>query len=161
MPSPQFEQNVLIGRSSGLAGKRPAFRLRSFKFWSLTAAATCFLLAAIWFLWPPLLLSIWGLEANVTALVLGRRSAALFLGIGLMFWQARHAPPSPARAALSSGFAIGCLLLAATGVRDWAAGNVGPGIAVALVCELVLAVGIFSSSRDGRMNKTPDDEIAS
>ena len=35
---------------------------------------------------------------------MSRRNAALFLGLGVMFYRARHAPPSELRSAMTAGF---------------------------------------------------------
>lgn len=132
--------------SSGPLSKTPP-NLGSFRFWAVAASALCFLLAAVWLVRPQLLISIWRLQTGPTALVLARRSAALFAGIGIMFWLARAEPPSPARNALSVGLAAGCLVLAGLGIADWANGQVGSGIFLAVLTELALAVGIIASRR--------------
>ena len=108
----------------------------------------CGVLCLVWLLAPQLLLGIWQVPASPEGLLLARRSAALFAGIGCMFFAARHAPPGTARRAMSSGMAIACLALAALGVFEWATNGAGPGIALAVVVELALALACLTLKRE-------------
>ncbi|MFJ4131227.1 hypothetical protein [Pseudomonas cyclaminis] len=110
-------------------------------------ALLCFALALIWGLRPELLLGMWGVASSDATGLVARRSAALFLAIGIMFYRARHAPPSDTRRAMTSGFAIGCLVLAVLGVCEWFSGNAGPGIFLAVATETVLGLAFVQAHR--------------
>jgi hypothetical protein len=119
----------------------------SFRSLATFTALLCFALALVWGLRPDLLLWLWSVEySNATGLV-SRRNAALFLGIGIMFWRARHAPPSDIRRAMTSGFAVGCLVLAVLGFSEWINGNAGPGILLAVATETVLGLAFIQAHR--------------
>ena len=111
-----------------------------FKFHQLAAATAfiCFVLAAVWLLAPQLLLAIWAVDYAYPVGLVSRRAAALFLGIGVMFWLAREVP-HPARRALGTGLGVACLTLAALGVFELLTGHAGPGILLAVGVELALA----------------------
>ena len=66
------------------------------------------------------------------ATVLVYIGVALFLALGIMFYRARHAPPSDTRRAITTGFITGCFVLAALGLSEWISGNAGPGILLAV-----------------------------
>jgi hypothetical protein len=112
------------------------FNFRSF---ALTAAILCFGLSLVWLAAPQCLLNLWGVPVDEAVKLVGRRSGALFLGVGAMFFTARGAGPSVARQALLVGFGIGCAALAALGLVELAAGRVGAGILLAVVTEVLFA----------------------
>ncbi|NVZ20367.1 hypothetical protein [Pseudomonas costantinii] len=119
----------------------------SFRALATFTALLCFALALIWGLRPDLLLWMWSVEySNATGLV-SRRNAALFLAIGIMFYRARHAPPSDTRRALTTGFITGCLVLAVLGFGEWINGNAGPGILLAVVTETVLGLAFIQAHK--------------
>ncbi|KTC63266.1 hypothetical protein AO262_05930 [Pseudomonas fluorescens ABAC62] len=119
----------------------------SFRTLAIATALLCFALALIWGFCPELLLGIWGVNTSDATELVARRSAALFLAIGIMFYRARHAPPSDTRQAITSGFAIGCLVLAALGLGEWFSGNAGPGIFLAVGTETVLGLAFIQAHR--------------
>ena len=119
----------------------------SFRTLATATALLCFALALIWGLRPELLLGMWGVASSDATGLVARRSAALFLAIGIMFYRARHAPPSDTRRAITSGFAIGCLVLAVLGVCEWFSGNAGPGIFLAVATETVLGLAFVQAHR--------------
>ena len=114
-----------------------------FESLALSAAVICFALAFVWLLTPQLLLSLWNIGYSHQVGVVSRRGAALFLGIGVMFFLARHAEPSPSRAALSYGFSVGCLALASLGIFEMVKKRAGIGIISAILVEIVLAVAFL------------------
>ncbi|MFK9005761.1 hypothetical protein [Pseudomonas pergaminensis] len=121
--------------------------LLSFRTLATFTALLCFALALVWGLRPDLLLWLWSVEySNATGMV-SRRNAALFLGIGIMFYRARHAPPSDTRRALTTGFITGCLVLALLGFGEWINGNAGPGILLAVATETVLGLAFIQAHR--------------
>ncbi|MDO9344784.1 MAG: hypothetical protein Q7T99_14995 [Pseudomonas sp.] len=121
--------------------------LLNFRNLATFTALLCFALALVWGLRPDLLLWLWSVEySNATGMV-SRRNAALFLGIGIMFYRARHAPPSDTRRALTTGFITGCLVLALLGFGEWINGNAGPGILLAVATETVLGLAFIQAHR--------------
>jgi hypothetical protein len=106
------------------------------------------LIGLIWFLAPGLPMADWGLTLTPSVEVLGRRSAALYLGVAAMFFLARNAEPSPARSALSKGIVLVGLMLAALGVFEFATGHVTPRILVAVVLEVSIALAFLYVGRE-------------
>ena len=75
--------------------------------------------------------------------VMSRRAAMLFLGLSVMVYGARSAPPSPLRASVALGVTLcmgGLLIL---GVVEFARGAVGPGIWLAIVVEAFFAAAFL------------------
>lgn len=114
---------------------------------ALFTALLCFALALIWGLRSDLLLWLWSVEYSSTTGLVSRRNAALFLALGIMFYRARHAPPSETRRALTTGFATGCLVLAMLGFGEWIDGNAGPGILLAVATETALGLAFIQAHR--------------
>ncbi len=83
----------------------------------------------------------WGLEVSDGPLVICRRVGALYLGLALLFFLGRTAPPSDLRSALCLGVGGAIALLAGLGVFEYSAGRVGSGIIVPAIVETVLAAG--------------------
>ncbi len=111
------------------------------------ASTVCFALALVWLLAPEWLLTLWGLELSVSAAVVARRSAALFLGFGLVLGRMRRWGAGPLRTTVADAFSVACSALAALGLAEWWAGNVNEGILLAVAAELVLAMLLFASVR--------------
>lgn len=114
---------------------------------ALFTAVLCFALALIWGLRPEWMLWLWSVEYTSTTGLVARRNAALFLAIGVIFYRARHAPPSDTRRAMTTGFITGCLVLAALGFSEWINGNAGPGILLAVATETVLGLAFIQAHR--------------
>lgn len=112
----------------------PAFHLLA-----TIAAVICFVLAATWLLAPQVLFSVLGLDYSYPAGLVSRRSAALFAGVGVMLFLARHAAPSPSRDALSIGFVVACLVLAGLGIFEFIKKRARVAILLAVVVEVLLA----------------------
>lgn len=106
------------------------------------------LIGLIWFLAPGLPMAGWGLTLTPSVEVLGRRSAALYLGVAAMFFLARNAELSPARSALTKGIVLVGLMLAALGVIEFATGHVTPRILVAVVLEVSIALAFLYVGRE-------------
>ena len=96
---------------------------------------------------PEIFFWMWQLEPSSAAAFLGRRTGALFAAFAVILFLVRSHAPSPTRAALAAGFAVGCVWLAVLGVVEYFAGAVGPGIALAVVVELVVAAGFARFAR--------------
>lgn len=120
----------------------------SFRTLSILTATLCFVLALVWGLLPQWLLQVWGVDYSSATGLVSRRSAMLFLGLGVMFYSARNAAPSVARTALSTGFITGCFGLAGIGLLEWLSGHAGPGILLAVSVELGLGLGFIQASRN-------------
>lgn len=111
-----------------------------FRSLAVLYAIVAFALALVWLFAPDLMLSAWGLDLSHPVGLVGRRGAALFAGMGVMFLVARNAQPSSARSALVAGFVTSCVGLAALGVIELANGHVGPGILSAVLVEVALVL---------------------
>lgn len=110
---------------------------------ALITSLICFMLAVVWLLFPVRLLQVWQVPYTKSAGLLARRSAALFLGLAVMFFMARHASPSPLRSDLSSGIVVACALLAGLGIVEFAAKRAGPAIWLAIVTETAIAAAFM------------------
>ena len=119
----------------------------NFRNLAILSSLVCFALAVTWILAPSILLAVWEVEFSYSAGLVGRRGAALFAGIGVMFFCARNAEPSSARSALISGFIVGCVALAALGTFELATGHAGLGILSAVLVEVVLALAFLYIAR--------------
>ncbi|MFC6338744.1 hypothetical protein GIR22_03440 [Pseudomonas sp. CCM 7891] len=106
-------------------------------------ALLCFALAIIWGFKPDLLLWLWSVEYSSAMGLVARRNAALFLAVGIMFYRARHSPPSVTRKAMTSGFVTGCFVLAVLGFGEWLNGHAGPGILLAVATEAALGLAFL------------------
>ncbi|MCB5185011.1 hypothetical protein LG201_07320 [Methylobacillus gramineus] len=119
----------------------------SFRSLAILISVLFLALAFTWMFAPQRLLVGWGIELTPSASVVGRRAAALYAGVAIMFWSARNAGPSPARSALIKGLAMACLMLASLGVFEWVAGHAAPGILVAVVIEIMLTLALLHVGR--------------
>lgn len=127
----------------------------NFRSLAILCAFVCLSLALIWAFSPRLLLSAWGVDFSYPVGLVGRRGAALFAGIGVMFFWARNAEPSSARSALVAGFVVSCLALASLGVVELVNGHAGPGILSAGLIEVALILAsVYVGSRERRSAAT-------
>lgn len=115
----------------------------SFRSVAILTALIFFALALIWMLKPDFVLSDWGVEFTASVGLIGRRAAALYAGIAVMFWSARNAEPSPARSALLKGAVVACWMLAALGIVELEAGHVNSSILVAVSLEVILSLALL------------------
>jgi len=118
----------------------------SFRALAGMSATLCLLLSAVWMLAPEFVLALWRIDAPEPALIVARRGAALFLGLGVMLFLVRDARKSPERDAISAGMAIACATLAALGFYEWLLQRAGAGVWLAIVTELAL-VAAFVKAR--------------
>nr|WP_315221530.1 hypothetical protein [uncultured Duganella sp.] len=128
----------------------------SFRGLSIATSLLFLLIGSLWLLAPGLPLSDWGLALTPSASVLGRRSAALYVGLAAMFFLARNAEPSTARSALAKGLVLIGLMLAAIGVVDFATGRVSPHILVAVALEVALALAFLYVGRSQPLRSRAD-----
>jgi hypothetical protein len=119
----------------------------NFRSLAILSALIFFALALAWMLAPDHLLSSWGVEFSSSVGLVGRRMAALYAGIGVMFFTARNAEPSSVRSALVTGFVVACLILAVLGVFELATGHAGIGILAAVLIEIALTLAFLYVAR--------------
>lgn len=112
----------------------------NFRTYASINAALFLVLAAVWLFIPAQQLVLWQVAVDEPALLVGRRLAAWYLGVGVMFLFARNAAPSAARTALLAGFVVACLVVGALGVMEWLSGHAGAAILSPVVVEFSLAV---------------------
>jgi hypothetical protein len=96
------------------------------------------------------LLKEWGIEVADGPLVVCRRLGAVYLGLALLFFLGRTAPPSDLRSAVCLGVGGASALLAGLGLFELRAGRVSSRIAVPTVIEIVLAAGFGWAWWSGR-----------
>jgi hypothetical protein len=92
---------------------------------------------------PGSVLHEWGFEATAGSLVVSRRIGAIYLGLALMFFLGRAAPPSDIRSAVCLVTGGALALLAGLGLFEFLAGRVSAGIFRSVVAEAVLAAGFI------------------
>jgi len=113
----------------------------SFASLSIFVAIAALLLAVGWLFFGSLMIRRWGGEPTEMALVIGRRIAALYLSIGLLFFFARSTT-SAQLITLLCGFAIVANgLLAVLGMYEFLKRRVGPAIFVSVAVEVFLLIG--------------------
>ncbi|MBX9611996.1 MAG: hypothetical protein K2X51_10295 [Burkholderiales bacterium] len=107
-----------------------------------TATAIAGLLLGIgWFVAGGPMLQRWGIAPNPAALLVGRRLGAVYLGIAVMLFFGRAAPPSALRTLVCVALLVALSLLALLGLFELKAGRARRGILVAVVLEALLAAG--------------------
>jgi hypothetical protein len=110
-------------------------------------ALVCCALTVIWAFAPNTLLSTWGVDFSYPVGLVGRRSAALFAGLGIMLFQARLAEPSPARSAIVAGFIVASITLACLGIFELTMGHARLGILSAVAVEFGLGISFIYVAR--------------
>lgn len=115
----------------------------NFRNLAILTSFVFFALALTWMFAPNLFLASWRVDFSSSAELVGRRGAAFYAGISLMFFSARNAAPSPARSALLRGAVVACLVLAVLGVFELAAGHAEVGILVAVFIEVALTLAFL------------------
>ena len=112
----------------------------SFYTLAIVTAGLFSLLAILWMFAPAAFLAAWGVKDSAEARLVGRRVAALYAGVAIMFFIARNEAPSMHRTALVYGLISACLILAILGYYEWLAGKARKGILAAVLMELVLSL---------------------
>lgn len=128
----------------------------NFRILAIITALLFFALALTWMFAPNLVLSSWGVELSYPVELIGRRAAALYAGIGIMFFLARNAEPSAARSALIRGVQLTGLILAALGAFEFVTGHAERGILAAVLIEiaLVLAFSCVACTSESNCKKS-------
>lgn len=92
----------------------------------------------------------WGIAVTASPLVICRRLGVIYLGLALMFFLGRTAPPSELRSAVCLGIGAASALLAGLGLFELWAGRVNSGIVVPAIVEMALASGFAWTWWTGR-----------
>ena len=116
----------------------------SFRVVALTAGIIFLALACLWMFAPEVVFWAWQIDSSEPALLVARRSAPLFLGMGTLLLLARNAEASLARRAIATGVAITCATHAALGIFEFATKHAGIGIWQAIAVEIALAVAFLN-----------------
>jgi hypothetical protein len=103
-----------------------------------------FLLGAGYLFAGGVLVGRWNIPATDEVLLVARRIGAIYLGLSVLFFKAKNAPVSAARAAITAGAVAVLSLLVILGVYEFVVGRVGAGIFVSAGIELVLAIGFVA-----------------
>lgn len=140
MSRPPASLHRKFHRMTRFVGISPSFRAVA-----LIASAICLALSITWIFLPQFLLWIWRVDATQPALLMARRSGALFLGLSAMLFLARDCENSPARRSIAAGLSIACASLSALGIFEFSVGHAGKGIGLAVAVELALAIAFALS----------------
>ena len=116
----------------------------SFKTLSVVTSVIAFALFVVLLTIPELLFYLFAVDGNSEAFFFGRRAAMLFLGFAALTWAGRNAPRSEARQAICLALAVAMIAMAVLGVVEFLRGFVGPGIALAILTETVIASLFFT-----------------
>lgn len=100
-----------------------------------------------WMFAPLYLLSEWGVNLSTAAGLVGRRAAALYAGIAVMFFMARNAAPSTTRTALNYGMITSCTMLALLGAYEFSTSHATNGILAAIFIEVALVLAFLYVGR--------------
>jgi hypothetical protein len=119
--------------------------MKSLSFYRLSVFSSILftVLALILMFAPVLMLSAWGVELTDSSGLVSRRIAALYTGIGVMFFFARNAVYSATRTALIVGTITACLILATLGVYEFLAEHASSGILISVLIEVVLILAFL------------------
>ncbi|WP_439142366.1 hypothetical protein [Planktotalea sp.] len=112
---------------------------------ALIFAALCVTLLFI----PGLFFWLFQMENDAGGAILAARAAMLFAGFSYLTWSARALTPSPARRAIFRSVAVAMAGLALVGVLAFVRGEVGGGIALAIVTEVFFVAQFLWLSRQG------------
>lgn len=83
----------------------------------------------------------WGMDSHTDGLLIGRRLAAVYLGVALILFLGRDAPPSDLRVAVCAGMLFVMVVLATLGVYEFRARRASSFILASSALEVFLAVG--------------------
>ena len=84
------------------------------------------------------------LEASTAGLVIGRHLGAVYLGIALMLFLVRSAPPSEFRSSVCMAMVFALAMLALLGLFEFKAKRAGTGILFSVALEALLVAGFVS-----------------
>ena len=113
----------------------------NFTIVATTAAIASLILSIGWFFAANSLHKRWRIKPSTPSLLIGRRLGASYAGISIMLLLGRSAQPSDLRTAICIGMLVALTILAGLGLREFAAGRVGPGILASVILEFILVTG--------------------
>jgi len=122
----------------------------SYRAFSLANGALVFVLFAILLIAPEQIVALFGMEQAVSASVLGRRAAMLFLGYGILSVSSSSAEHSQARQAILLGVGSAMLGLACMGLTEYLRERATWPVLLAMTAEWVFAAwayGLFLKYR--------------
>ena len=111
------------------------------------ATIVCASLMIVLLLFPGVIFWLFQLEPSASAQIISRRAAMLFAGFAVLSWLSRDLPPSDASRAIFLALGTAMSGLAALGCFEFIAGNVGPGIALAIAAEVAFAIHFISFAK--------------
>lgn len=121
----------------------------TFRLVAMVLAAFCAALSVMWFVDVGLYTVTYGVASDEGTQFFGRRVSPILLGLALMFYMARNAPPSPLRRAMAMGIAVAFAGVGATGVMAYADGVASFAILIAAGTEFAAAAACVAVSQSG------------
>ena len=118
-----------------------------FRWVALLNAVICLALFPLLLLSPGSYVEAYGVAADPGADFLGRRASPMFLGLAVLFWMIRDAPPGPARRAVAWGVALMWVGIGLTGIYEFIRDTASSYTVVAAVIEAVLAGMLVAADR--------------
>ena len=115
----------------------------TFKTVATITSVLAFMLGVGYLFAGTILLGRWNMQVTEEVLLIARRLGALNLGLSVIFFLARSAPPSGVRTAITAGTATALSVLALLGVYEFTAGRVGAGIFASVAIESLLTAGFL------------------
>jgi O-antigen/teichoic acid export membrane protein len=132
----------------------------SFRSVSLAASVLYIALFACLLFTPGLVYLLFGIERHLTADLLARRAAMLFLGLAVLSYLGRNAPSSGLRRAVSIAMATAMAGLMCSGMYEYFSGTAGIGIWSAIGGEAVfLGLYLLVLYRDISSPNRPIDKM--
>ena len=126
----------------------------NFKTLAITTAIIAFLLGLGYLFFGAIIVGRWQIQPTESVLLLGRRMAALYIGLAVIFYLGRSAPVSSIRTALSTGAAVALSFLALLGIYELLLSHVGRGILASIAVEALLSIGYIWILLIERKNKS-------
>lgn len=133
----------------------------NFRSLSIATALLAFTLSACLFFSPALIFTLFGIESNTSAVLIAKRAAMLFLGLGVLSSLARNAPHSELRQVVLASAGVTMLSLALLGLFEYTTGHAGHGILVAVAGELGFAASHFALWQQGRVHTVITSGVSS
>ena len=115
----------------------------SFNFVVTVTSIAGLILGVGWMFAGSKLFQRWGIDAHVDGLLVGRRLGAVYLGVSVILFMGRTAPPSDLRDAISVGVLFSMVVLAGLGLFEFMARRANSLILVRVALEVFLALGFF------------------
>jgi len=113
----------------------------SFNFVVSVTSIAGLILGVGWMFAGSRLLQRWGIHAHVDGLLVGRRLGVVYLGVAVILFFGRTAPPSDLRVAICIGLLFSMVVLAGLGVFEFMARRANSLILVSVALEVFLALG--------------------